>query len=324
LVAAILFSVRGFTPSLPAPVFGLAQGMLGARIAQGVGPDFLGALAASWHVLAGGTVWAMLGAAGLGLFLARRRVMPGPTAIWGLSPGGAMVMTLMSAEHGADMRMVAFMQYTRVILVSLVTVYVARLLIPAAAAGAPAAAPAPGAPDAFRPLDAGVTVLGILLALAVTKRTGFPGGAIILSMLFVALLGNLGGWDTRLPGPAMLACYALIGFRLGGNFSREDLRRGLRVYPWILLGVFSIMALCALYGLGMWALGGFDPLTAYLSTSPGGIDVVTIIAADTDASLPFVATMQTMRLLLVILLGPWLARLATRASGTGPGPPPSE
>ena len=50
-----------------------------------------------------------------------------------------------------------------------------------------------------------------------------------------------------------------------------------------------------------------DGLTAYLATSPGGLDSVAIIATSTPVDVPFVMALQTVRLLLLLILGPWIA-----------------
>jgi hypothetical protein len=55
-------------------------------------------------------------------------------------------------------------------------------------------------------------------------------------------------------------------------------------------------------------VAGIDPLTAYLATSPGGIDSAAIIAAASKVDLPFVMSMQTARLLMVLFIGPVLSR----------------
>jgi membrane AbrB-like protein len=57
---------------------------------------------------------------------------------------------------------------------------------------------------------------------------------------------------------------------------------------------------------------GIDPLTAYLATSPGGLDSIAVIATGSRADVPFVLAMQTMRLFFVILTGPPIARLISR------------
>jgi hypothetical protein len=70
----------------------------------------------------------------------------------------------------------------------------------------------------------------------------------------------------------------------------------------------ALIAACGLVALLLVAFAHIDPLTAYLATSPGGIDTVAIIAASSTVDLPFVMAMQTARFLLVLLLGPSLAR----------------
>ena len=55
-----------------------------------------------------------------------------------------------------------------------------------------------------------------------------------------------------------------------------------------------------------------DPLTAYLATSPGGADSVAIIAASSPVDVPFVLTMQVLRMLFVMATGPAIARMLAR------------
>src|SRR5207237_1146383 len=65
----------------------------------------------------------------LGWLLNRRRVLPGTTAIWGLSPGAATAMMVLAEAHGGDPRLVAFMQYLRVICVASLASLIARFWI---------------------------------------------------------------------------------------------------------------------------------------------------------------------------------------------------
>jgi uncharacterized protein len=50
------------------------------------------------------------------------------------------------------------------------------------------------------------------------------------------------------------------------------------------------------------------PLTAYLATSPGGMDAVAIIAASSNVDIAFVMALQTLRFMIVLIAGPPLAR----------------
>ncbi|HEX4327398.1 MAG TPA: AbrB family transcriptional regulator, partial [Burkholderiales bacterium] len=53
---------------------------------------------------------------------------------------------------------------------------------------------------------------------------------------------------------------------------------------------------------------GIDPLSAYLATSPGGVDAVAIIAASAKVNVSFVMSMQLARLIVVIVAGPPLTK----------------
>jgi membrane AbrB-like protein len=91
--------------------------------------------------------------------------------------------------------------------------------------------------------------------------------------------------------------------------------RLIKKLPILLLAIILLILAAAFFGYIMAKLGKVDPLTAYLATSPGGLDAVTIIASATDASLPFIAAMQTLRLFLVIIFGPILAKYACQMVG---------
>jgi membrane AbrB-like protein len=97
------------------------------------------------------------------------------------------------------------------------------------------------------------------------------------------------------------------------NFTSKILRHAVRALPQIVGSIVALMAFCG--GLA-WLLShelGIDPLTAYLATSPGGLDSVANIAAVSDSvDLSFVMALQAARLLFVLMFGPSLARMVSR------------
>jgi membrane AbrB-like protein len=90
------------------------------------------------------------------------------------------------------------------------------------------------------------------------------------------------------------------------------LNQAAKALPSILLSIVSLILACAGIGLALTRITPIDPLTAYLATSPGGLDSVAIIAATSGVNIPFVMAFQTARLLLVTAIGPALARFMTR------------
>jgi membrane AbrB-like protein len=247
-------------------------------------------------------------AAGLGILLARLRVLPGTTAIWGSAPGAAATIVIMADAFGADARLVAFMSYLRVALVALAASLVARLAVPAGVA--------PPAVDWFPPVAAIPfieTVALVVVAMIVATLNRIPVGAIFLTKVLGILLQNLAGLQLELPPVLLAAAFTLVGWSIGLRFTRDILLHAWRALPAVVGSMVALIAACAVFAFLLVWLAGVDPLTAYLATSPGGADSVAIIAANSAVDVPFVMAMQAGRLLVVTLTGPWLARyIATR------------
>jgi membrane AbrB-like protein len=242
------------------------------------------------------------------MVLTRWQVLPGTTAIWGSAPGAATVMVLMSESFGGDPRLVAFMQFLRVMLVALVAALVTRLW------GSPGMAPAV-AIDWFPHLAPGpcVASLGLALGGAIAgTRLRIPAGPLLVP-LFAGVGLSAGGWLTITLPPALMAgCYVLIGWTIGLRFTAAIVRHASRALPAILASTFTLIGLCGALAWALHRVLGTDPLTAYLATSPGGADSVAIIATSAPVDVPFVMAMQMARFLVVLLLGPALARLMAR------------
>jgi uncharacterized protein len=293
---------------LPAWSFVIAQGFVGCLVARAITPDIVVTIFHRWSmflILIGAVI---LFAAVLGYCLARLGVLPGTTAVWGSSPGAATAMVLMSDGFGADMRLVAVMQYLRVACVGLVASLVARAwAAPGAALSAPIVwfPPLPFAPFlATLALAVGGAFIGV--------KSKFPAGALLAPMFIGAPLSATHLLPITLPPWLLAICYALVGWAIGFRFTREAVLYASKQLPVILASIFTLIAMCGGLAFALHEAVGTDPLTAYLATSPGGADAVAIIAASSPVDLPFVMAMQIGRLLIVILIGPGLARTITR------------
>jgi membrane AbrB-like protein len=131
-------------------------------------------------------------------------------------------------------------------------------------------------------------------------------------MAAAACLQGAGYLTITLPKPVLLFGYGAIGLSIGLRFSRDLLRRTVRALPEMLAGTFALIGLC---GVSAWILVRvlhIDALTAYLATSPGGLDSVAIIAVGSHADVPFVLALQTFRMLVVVVIGPFVAKLLSR------------
>jgi membrane AbrB-like protein len=128
MIAAIGFALCGAKARLSRTYALGAQTVLGCLIAKSFNSGLLAVLAIHWPTLIGLAAATLVMTAALGLLITRRGWLPGTAAIWGLSPGAASAMVLLADQHGADRRVVALMQYSRIILVAFAAVAVARML----------------------------------------------------------------------------------------------------------------------------------------------------------------------------------------------------
>jgi membrane AbrB-like protein len=304
LLAGMVVAGAGGSVSFPVTPFVVAQGVVGCLIASMVPITIFGDVVLHWELFSFGVVAVVAASLLIGWGMTHMRVMPGTTALWGTSPGAASIMTIMAESYGADVRLVALMQYSRVVMVAAIAALVARLF------GATAE---PVAKEIvwFPPVDwlsfaatMALATLGPLLA----KYLRVPAGAFLVPLVAGALLVHFGLIAIVLPPWLLAVSYALVGWNVGLRFTRPLLVHAARAMPQVIGSALALIAICAgIAALMVW-LAGIDPLTAYLATSPGGSDSIAIIAASTNVDVSFVMAMQTVRMLAVLFLAPVLTR----------------
>ncbi len=315
MLVAIVFGVRGAPIRVPRLGFLAAQALVGCLVAHAATGEIVATLRDDGLVILAVVLVTVAVAAAAGVVLTRFQILPGTTAAWGSSPGGAAAMVAMAEEHGSDARLVAFMQYVRVAVVVVSASVAARLLADVTAPGGSPGQPAP----AFFSVAATLAIAAVGGGVATLLR--LPSAALIGPMLLGAALHAAGLADLALPEPLLAAAYAGIGWYVGLRFTRQTLRTVLHALPGVLTATVAMVLICAAWAWGLTGLLAIDYLTAFLATSPGGLDSVAIIAVGSKVDVPFVLAVQTLRLFVVLMTGPILARWIARAvpSGTGGG-----
>src|SRR3954451_10337471 len=147
--------------ALPPASFRASQAIAGVSLGAYVQSDALRAVGSSVLpvlLVSAGTLLFSLGA---GAVLARTTALDAPTAALGVIAGGASGIVGLSGELGADDRLVAFMQYLRVLVVVVLTPLGIALFFGGHHAGAPSAIPTAG--TFGTPADWGLT--GVLAPL---------------------------------------------------------------------------------------------------------------------------------------------------------------
>jgi membrane AbrB-like protein len=276
----------------------------------------LQALAGAWLpvlVVIAGTLMLSLVA---GWLMARHTAVDSPTAALGMIAGGSAGVIAMASELGADDRVVAFMQYVRVLAIVITAPLLVALLF--------------GDPHA---------VIG-----STQQRGTFLGTSTDWSVLTaLAAVGTIGGRLLRLPAPTLLGplvltagltltlpegsivvrevAFALIGLQIGLRFTAELFHSLARLMLPLLLSVIALSILCFGFALLLDAATSASLQDAYLATTPGGIYAVLAAAVSTGADTTYVVGVQSLRLVVMMLIAPiavrtWL-HLSMRGSSAG-------
>jgi membrane AbrB-like protein len=311
MIAAIVFGVNGAKLTVPRIPYLGAQALIAAMVAASITRSIL--VTFSQHYLLFGTVMigTLLSATGIGWFISRTGLIPGATAVYGTSPGAANAMVILGEAEGADARLVAFMQYSRVLLVAVAAALVAHFWVHI---GNIHSASAPWfAPVQWRHLA--LVIVLALLGQQLARILRLQAWALLGPMMLLAALHAAGWLEIDLPRWLLAAAYASLGWHIGLGFKRDALIHAGRALPVVVTAALSLMGLCAALAWCITQFTATDALTAYLATSPGGLDSIAIIAATTpQVDLPFVLALQSVRLVCVIGLAPLITRFVVKHS----------
>ncbi len=293
-------------PEVPPAVFRLAQAVTGASLGVYVQSSSLNAVASAWLPVTSVSAGTLALSLACGWVLVRTTGLDPPTAALGMIAGGASGIVGMADELGADDRLVAIMQYLRVLVVVVLT----PLLVAVAFShphgpdhgGSPAGAPVIGSARDWALM---LAALGLGAAAAVITRV--PAGSLLGPMVIAAVLTlTLGSFQV----PALLRepAFAAIGLQVGLRFTPAMVRAAGRLLLPTLACVAGLLVAC--FGLAelLHLTTDASLLDAYLATTPGGLYAVLAAAFGTGADTTFVIAVQTLRLFVMVLLAPLVVR----------------
>ena len=240
MLAAILAGTNGATVRVPRPVFASAQALVGCLVAASISADIFSVFYEEWPLFLVVVLATLAASSLLGWLISRWRILPGTTAVWGSSPGAATAMVLMAGAFGADQRLVAFMQYLRVIFVSMTAALVAKMWVDTSGVEIPAIV-------WFPPIDAmafaatlGVALVGGLLG----RLCRLPSPFFLGTFIFGTIVHLGFGVAMQLPPWLLALSYAMVGWSIGLNFTRAILRHATRALPQIVGSIVVLIAFC--------------------------------------------------------------------------------
>jgi hypothetical protein len=292
---------------LPAPAFVAGQAITGVALGAFVRSPALKALANSWLAVT------LVSAATLaicivgGQVLTRVTPLDAATAQLGSVAGGASGIVGMADDLGADARVVAFMQYLRVLVVVLITPLILAIGFPGHHGG-----PAAGLSMLGEPRDWLLSIGVALGGVAIARFTRIPAGTLLAPLvLAAAVVLTIPGAEFTVPQLLAQSAFALIGLRVGLRFTMETVRLLGRVLVPVLLSIAVLLVLCFGLALLLEATTSATLVDAYLATTPGGLFATAAVAFGAHADTTFILAVQALRLLVMVLLAPLVVRRLT-------------
>ncbi|TFV48525.1 AbrB family transcriptional regulator [Blastococcus sp. TF02A-35] len=317
LLAGLLRALVGRGPArVPEPAGTAGQAVIGVAMGALVDLGTLRAVAANWLPVLLTTVATLALSLVAGALLRLHRGISPVTGAFAMIAGGASGIVVMARELDADERMVAVLQYLRVLLIV--------LLMPVAATAVYGATPGSGAPtgDDGPGWPAGLlfTVGCSVVGLAVGRLVRMPVAA-LLGPLVAGAVADLTGLSggAEVPGPVESAAFLVIGLQVGVSFTRDSLRTIGRALPLALTIMAALVLACAGLGAVLAGITGASALDGYLATTPGGLYAVLATARDAGADTTFVLSVQVLRLFVMLFSAPLVARWLRRSSSGGAG-----
>ena len=323
LIGLVIALSRPGAVDVPDAWFRASQAVAGVSLGAYVQSEALRAVAGSIVpvlIVSAGTLLISLAA---GWVLARTTALDPPTAALGMIAGGASGIVGMSGELGADDRLVAFMQYLRVLVVVVLTPVGLAVIFGGGHEAGATAVPSAGVLGEWWewPLTGGLAVAGALGAARLRVTAGVLLGPMVLTAALV-LSGAIGGFAV----PSLLGqtAFSLIGLQIGLRFTPSTVRLLGRLTGPVLLSIVALLVLS--FGLAV-LLALTTPATlldAYLATTPGGLYAVLAVAYGAGANTTFIVAVQSLRVIAMVLLAPlavrWMLRRPTGAGASAADP----
>jgi uncharacterized protein len=311
LLIGITYALIAVRRPLHVPSSGVTTGqaLIGVALGAELDASTLRAVASNWFGVSAVTLATLVLSLGVGIAVARLTGISQATGTLGLVAGGASGIVAMADELGADSRLVAFMQYARVLVVVLAAPLVSHILLAHGASGVPQTEAVGMGLVSDLAFTVGCALAGALLA----RRFSVTAGTLLCPLAVAAIVSVSGvAGDASVPALVQSLAFGLIGLQVGLRFTVATVREARALLPWVLGAIFVLVAVSAGLAALLVPLAHVTFVDAYLATTPGGLPAVLAASVGIGANTTFVVSVQVLRILLMVVAAPPLVRIVAR------------
>ncbi|MDX1514762.1 MAG: AbrB family transcriptional regulator [Gammaproteobacteria bacterium] len=151
-----------------------------------------------------------------------------------------------------------------------------------------------------------------------TLAIGAVGGAIffyfqmplawMMGAMVICTIASLSGVKLQVPGTLRSVMVTVLGVLLGSTFTPEVMEKAAQWPATLLSLAIYIVVLTGLLYLYFTKVQGYDPVTAYFSATPGGLNEMVIAGGSMGGDERTIALVHGSRVLLVVMVIPFWFR----------------
>ncbi len=310
LPAALGWRPFGLTLHVPASTRNFFIPIIGVAIGGAFTPAVLAQMPGWWPSLLALCLYIPL-AHFIGYRIYRRfGPLPPTTAFFGAVPGGLIESVVLGEEAGADVQMLALLQFLRLIL-TIVAVPLGFAWATGHSVGSGGGASLSGA-KALGLGDAAFLGVVAVAGYFVGHRLRLPA-AVMTGPLIASAAVHLGGWVEGVPpGWAVGATQIVVGSVLGARFAGMPKGALPMAFRLALLNVSAALVLAFGFSLAVAPMVGVSPSGVFLAFAPGGLTEMSLVALSLQISVVYVTAHHVARIVLAVTFAKlgarWLGR----------------
>ena len=219
------------------------------------------------------------------------------TAFYGTAPGGLVETVQMGEEAGADLQMLAMLQFLRLIL-TIVIVPLAFTVMEGHAVGSAGGARVQG--HGLSAADGTILLASAVLGAILGLRLKLPAGH-VLGPILLSGAAHVAGLTQSVPPSWLVAVtQVVIGTSLGVRFAGMPKRRILDALGLALMNGTLTIGGAAMLSWLIADLVGEPARAVFLAFAPGGLVEMGLIALSLDMSILYVTAHHLLRIILAV------------------------
>jgi len=308
MVFVTISSLSGLDPFMSKKFRAVMVTILGVFLGSAFSPEVIeraGQWALALGILA---VFIVIGSAAGYVFLRRVGGLDPVTAYFASAPGGLSEMAIASEEGGGDVRQVSLIHTIRVMTIIMVIPFWFRLVV---GADVPSMMPPPEGPPPIW-LDWVVLVGCAVIGWPLARLCRLPAASLVGPMILSAIAHLTAMTHLQPPPVPVAAAQVVLGAAVGCRFAGVTLGMIGRIarLAFCTTAILLLIAIAFMYTFA--DLIGVEQSAMILVLSPGGLAEMSLIALALGIDTAFVSTMHMFRIMLIIVLGTGLFKLARR------------